>query len=108
MDPSLHSALKESYIMVQGSDKSREKIPWWFPKFLQPHEQSGDNYIVRCSCGRAMWLLSSSKVRRHHTGHEMRPLLKGASMWEFFKMKVGWLDRRTFGEWLQDRIERLA
>ena len=85
--------------------KNEEKFPWWMPNFLRPYEQSGSNYLVRCSCGRALWLLSSPKVRKHHVGHEMTPLVHGGSVWEFIKMKMGWLDNRTLSEWFQDFAE---
>lgn len=75
-------------------------------RFLKPHDASiEDDYVVRCSCGRAMWLLGSNEdVRKHHAGHKMSPCREG-SMWEFFKMKTGLLKRRTFNEWFRDQIE---
>ena len=72
--------------------------------FLKPVDpkETGD-FVVRCSCGRAMWLKAPDKVRRHHLGHKMTPLEHG-TMFEFIKMKTGLLNRRTFSEWYKDLI----
>ena len=52
-----------------------------------------------------MWLKSSnSKVKKHHVGHKMTVLHSG-SVFEFFKMKLGLLKRRTLGEWFLDVME---
>ncbi len=74
--------------------------------WLRPHESTAENdTLVRCSCGRAMWLKSSpAKVKKHHLGHRMEVLHRG-SILEFSKMKLGLLRRRTLGEWFLDVME---
>ena len=91
--------------MTTGFVKRKEKKwPRWL-FFIKPHQGGVDgDYIVRCSCGRAMWLQASQKIRRHHTWcHQIVPAQDG-SMWEFFKMKTGLLRWRTMNEWLRDLL----
>ena len=79
----------------------------WLYKILKPVDpEEVGNRLVRCSCGRAMWLKGDDKVKRHHIGHQMRILEQG-SVFEFIKLKLGLLSRRTFGEWLRDKMEGL-
>ena len=75
-------------------------------KFLKPVDpkETGD-FVVRCSCGRAMWLRSDEKVRRHHKGCRMSPLEHG-SLWEFFKLKTGLIRNRTFSEYMCDLMRK--
>jgi hypothetical protein len=74
-------------------------------KILGVHDGSTKNdYIVRCACGRAMWLRRSpQRVRRHHIGiaHRTSPLETG-TVWEWFKMVTGLLEKRTLREWFID------
>lgn len=84
------------------NESSGNRWPWW-ARWLEPHRGSvKSRLLVRCSCGRLMWLDSSQEVLRLHVGHRMEAAQKG-SMWEFAKMKLGWLDRLTVRERLQQR-----
>ena len=76
---------------------------WLAPNKL---EESG-RMLVRCSCGRVMWLDAPQEVRGEHDGHHLRPCSK-ASLWVFVKMKLGWLDRLTWAERMTRRMRRLA
>jgi hypothetical protein len=75
--------------------------------WIRPHDgRDTKDKLVRCSCGRVMWLLSSSKdVMLHHVGHQSRVLETG-TMWEFFKMKTGLIRYRNLSERLRDLMER--
>jgi hypothetical protein len=86
--------------------RKAKKWPWWL-SFLKPHTGSvTKDYIVRCECGRAMWLKSSQAVRRHHVGgsHQQVPIQDG-SVWEFIKMKTGLLRLRTLDECFRDLMQ---
>jgi|TARA_R100001530_G_C4199841_1_gene124474 hypothetical protein len=74
---------------------------------LKPYDgRNTKDKLVRCSCGRVLWLTSSSKViMRHHEGHQFKVLETG-TMWEFFKMKTGLIRNRTLSEWLRDLMDR--
>ena len=94
--------------MLQGipeiqddKDIDRKKWPWWLA-WIRPHHGSvSDDYIVRCSCGRVMWLHSSEKIKKHHMGCRHEIIVNG-SMWDFFKMKTGLLRCRTITECFKD------
>jgi hypothetical protein len=75
--------------------------------WLRPYDgRKTKDKLVRCSCGRVMWLTSSSSnLMRHHSGHQFRVLETG-TMWEFFKMKTGLIRCRTLSERLRDLMER--
>ena len=75
--------------------------------WLLPHKGGKENVlVVRCSCGRAMWLQGApKKVKAHHFGHHMKVVEHG-SLWEFFKMKTGLLNRRTLSECFKDYLQR--
>jgi len=80
----------------------------WIYNFLKPVDpKEVGNQLVRCSCGRVMWLKGHDKVKKHHIGHQMRTLEQG-SIFEFLKLKLGLISRRTFGEWLRDKMESRA
>ena len=80
----------------------------WIYNILKPNdpEESGD-YLVRCNCNRIMWLKAPHKIKKHHIGHVMRPLEQG-TFFEFLQLKLGLINRRTFGEWLHDKMESRA
>ena len=61
--------------------------------------------MVRCECGRLMWLKSEEKVMKHHDGHR-RKIAVSLSLVEFLKFKLDLLDNRTFGEWLADYMKK--
>jgi hypothetical protein len=83
--------------------KDEKKWPWW----LQPiAPYSGGRKLVKCSCGRVMWLDSPQIIRNHHLGHRIG-ICERSSMLDFIKMKLNLLDRRTVGECWQDFLEGL-
>jgi len=73
--------------------------------FLKPFEpkKSGD-YLVRCSCGRVMWLRAPDKIKRHHMGHQLKVLEYG-TFWEFLSAKLGLVNKRNFNEFTKDWYE---
>ena len=88
-------------------EEEKKNYPWWI-SWIKPHQGSTKNdYIVKCSCGRVMWLHSPNKVRRHHIGCSQTPIVEG-TLWEFFKMKTGLLRCRTLSECFKDFMEGKA
>jgi hypothetical protein len=86
-------------------DTSEKKWPWIL-RWLAPHDgRDRKNLLTSCSCGRIMWMDSSEKIRKHHTGHRMVVCERG-TLWQFFKMKTGLLRCRTLGELFRDIMER--
>lgn len=80
----------------------------WIYKLIRPVDPSeAEDYLVRCDCGRVYWLKASDKIKKHHLGHVMKPLEQG-SVFEFLQLKLGLINRRTFGEWLRDKMEGRA
>jgi hypothetical protein len=80
----------------------------WIYNILKPVDPSeAGDYLVRCNCNRIMWLKAPNKIKKHHTGHVMRPLEHG-TFFEFLQLKLGLINRRTFGEWLRDKMESRA
>lgn len=76
--------------------------------WLAPNDpKKSGRTLVRCACGRVMWLDASQEVRECHRGHQMRTCVE-ASLWVFVKMKLGWLDRLTWAERMTRRMGRLA
>lgn len=75
--------------------------------WLRPHDgRDTKDKLVRCSCNRIMWLLSSdNNIKRHHIGHQFKVVETG-TMWEFFKMRTGLIRYRTLSERLKDLMER--
>lgn len=79
-----------------------KRWPWWL-RWITP--DASERKIIRCSCGRVMWLDAPDKVRKHHSGHRM-DRTDSASMWSFIKMKLNLLDCRTATEWGKDILGR--
>ena len=73
----------------------------WFMPLDIPED---GNYLLRCACGRILWMKSGSTIRKHHLGHKMKVCETG-SIVEFIKMKTGLINSRTFGEWFRDYID---
>lgn len=87
--------------------ENEKKWSWWLA-WIKPHQGSTRNdYLVKCSCGRVMWLHSPMKIRRHHIGCKQEVIADG-TMWEFFKMKTGLLRFRTLSECFKDFMEGIA
>jgi len=80
----------------------------WIYKLIKPVDpkEAGD-YLVRCDCGRMMWLRAPDKIRRHHAGHKIKVMEHGSFM-DFFRLKLGFINRRTIGEYLKDKMEGRA
>ena len=66
----------------------------------------GPRKLVRCACGRVLWVDAVESVRKHHLGHQMVMCQDASFLW-FLKMKLGLLNWRTLGEWAADVRERL-
>jgi hypothetical protein len=78
------------------------KFPWWL-RWLEPNDRAlSGRVLLRCDCGRLLWMNSSQRIMRLHDGHYMRIAMEG-SAWEFLKLKLGWLDKLTVRERLQER-----
>jgi hypothetical protein len=93
------SALFEQYL---PKGKVIKRWPWWL-RWIAPHTDPSQR-LIRCSCGRIMWLKSPDKITSHHMGHEMRPCTN-ANIWQFFRMKTGLINRRTWDEWSADYFD---
>lgn len=98
--------------MMQGlpgipiDDEPPKRWPWWLA-WIRPHAGSKKtDYIVRCTCGRVMWLHSSSAIKKHHMGPQHKhEVIESGSIIEFIKMKTGLLKYRTLGEVFKDFME---
>lgn len=89
--------LYEQYVPKEG-----RRWPVWL-RWLEPHRaEDRKKFLFRCSCGRLLWQDAPQEILRQHLGHRMSPATSG-SMWEFFKMKVGWLNKLTVRERLQQK-----
>ena len=68
--------------------------------FLKPYD--GKRTLVKCPCGRVMWLDASQEIWKIHGGHSSvkNPLVPclGGSLWGLLKVKYGDLDKLTWGE----------
>ena len=54
-----------------------------------------------------MWLKAPDKIKRHHAGHKIKVMEHGSFM-DFFRLKLGFVNRRTIGEYLKDKMEGRA
>ena len=90
--------------MIYNGEKKALESRW--PRglrWLEPHRaEQSEKKLYRCSCGRLMWSDVPQEISRLHLGHQLRMATDG-SMWEFAKMKLGWLNRPTLKERLQQR-----
>ena len=76
----------------------------WIYKLLKPVDPSeAGDYLVRCDCGRMMWLRAPDQIRRHHAGHKIKVMEHGRIM-ACFSLKRGFVNRRTIGEELKDKM----
>jgi hypothetical protein len=82
-----------------------QRWPWWLRWIAPVYTADSRNKLVRCSCGRALWLLSAPQVRRHHHGHRMT-IIQDGTFWEFIQLKTGLLDCRNFSELFRDYLLR--
>ena len=74
-----------------------KRWPWWL-HWLEPHHaEDRKRFLVRCQCGRVMWINAPQRIKKLHAGHLCRPCLE-SSLWNFVKMKLWLLDRLTWRE----------
>lgn len=82
-----------------------QRWPWylrWFMPYVGPRK------LIKCPCGRVMWLDAPQSLKAMHEGHSNsgNPLREctHTSLWVFIKVKLGLLDRLTWGERIDRRL----
>ncbi len=62
-----------------------------FKSWFKPHDPIvSSRRLYRCQCNALFWSDSPSEVKQKHVGHK-HTMAMNATLWEFFKMKMGWI-----------------
>ena len=61
----------------------------YLKQWLKPND-CNSRRLYRCDCGDLFWNDSPQKIKNKHVGHRVKLCING-TMWEFFKLKMGWI-----------------